>query len=196
MKRSETELHGVKSIHPQVFGDHRGYFMETYNIQSFHEMGIETVFIQDNQSFTAKKGTVRGIHFQNPPMAQTKLVRVTHGAVMDIAVDLRQGSPTYLKWQAVELTADNKLRLYIPRGFGRGCKTLTNDVEFCYKLYRRYSKEHDCGIRFDDPIIGIDWGEAVREELLSQKDMKAPLLYDSDCKFVYEETQLYDIDSK
>lgn len=186
MKRVDTALPGVYLIEPQVFGDCRGYFMETYSTRAFHELGIDAVFVQDNQSFTAQKGTLRGIHFQNAPMAQTKLVRVTRGAVMDVAVDLRKGSPTYLKWQAVELSAENKRMLYIPRGFGHGFKTLTDDVEFCYKVDNLYSQEHDRGIRFNDPAIGVDWGE-VKEALLSQKDTTSPLLSDSDCNFVYGE---------
>ena len=186
MKRVDTALPGVYLIEPQVFGDCRGYFMETYSTRAFHEPGIDAVFVQDNQSFTAQKGTLRGIHFQNAPMAQAKLVRVTRGAVMDVAVDLRKGSPTYLKWQAVELSAENKRMLYIPRGFGHGFKTLTDDVEFCYKVDNLYSQEHDRGIRFNDPAIGVDWGE-VKEALLSQKDTTSPLLSDSDCNFVYGE---------
>lgn len=186
MKKIETNIPGVWIIEPQVFGDCRGYFMETYSTRAFHELGIDTIFVQDNQSFTAQKGTLRGIHFQNAPMAQAKLVRVARGAVMDVAVDLRKGSPTYLKWQAVELSAENKRMLYIPRGFGHGFKTLTDDVEFCYKVDNLYSKEHDRGIRFNDPTIGVEWGE-VMEELLSQKDMTSPLLSDSDCNFVYGE---------
>ena len=160
--------------------------METYSTATFAAMGINAIFVQDNQSFTAQKGTLRGIHFQNAPMAQAKLVRVARGVVMDVAVDLRKGSPTYLKWQAVELSAENKRMLYIPRGFGHGFKTLTDDVEFCYKVDNLYSKEHDRGIRFNDPTIGVEWGE-VMEELLSQKDMTSPLLSDSACNFVYGE---------
>ena len=186
MKKIETSLPGVWIIEPQVFGDLRGYFMETYSTATFAAMGIDAIFVQDNQSFTAQKGTLRGIHFQNAPMAQAKLVRVARGAVMDVAVDLRKGSPTYLKWQSVELSAENKRMLYIPRGFGHGFKTLTDDVEFCYKVDNLYSKEHDRGIRFDDPTISVDWGEVV-EELLSQKDTTSPLLSDSDCNFVYGE---------
>ena len=186
MKKIETNIPGVWIIEPQVFGDCRGYFMETYSTRAFHELGIDTRFVQDNQSFTAQKGTRRGIHFQNAPMAQAKLVRVARGAVMDVAVDLRKGSPTYLKWQAVELSAENKRMLYIPRGFGHGFKTLTDDVEFCYKVDNLYSKEHDRGIRFNDPAIGVEWGEVV-EELLSQKDTVSPLLCESDCNFVYGE---------
>ena len=184
MKKIETRLPGVYILEPQVFGDQRGYFMETYSTRAFAELGITNTFVQDNQSFTAQKGTLRGIHFQNAPMAQAKLVRVTRGAVMDVAVDLRKGSPTYLQWEAVELTAENKRILYIPRGFGHGFKTLTDNVEFCYKVDNLYSKEHDRGVRFNDPAIGVDWGE-VKEELLSIKDTTSPLLKDSDCNFVF-----------
>ena len=186
MKRIDTKLPDVCIVEPDVHGDHRGYFMETYNQKAFEDIGITAVFVQDNQSFTAQKGTLRGIHFQNAPMAQAKLVRVTRGAVMDVAVDLRKGSPTYRQWVAVELSAENKRMLFIPRGFGHGFRTLTDDVEFCYKVDNLYSRDCDRGIRFDDPAIGVDWGE-VTESLLSQKDTTAPLLEDSDCNFVYGE---------
>ena len=184
MKKIDTKLPGVYIVEPQVFGDQRGYFMETYNQKVFTDIGITTTFVQDNQSFTAAKGVLRGIHFQNAPHTQAKLVRVTRGAVMDVAVDLRKGSPTYRQWVAVELSAENKRMLFIPRGFGHGFKTLTDDVEFCYKVDDLYSCECDRGIRFNDPAIGVDWGE-VTESLLSQKDTTAPLLADSDCNFVY-----------
>lgn len=138
MRRIDTALPGVCIVEPQVYGDHRGYFMETYSTRAFEQIGITAVFVQDNQSFTAQKGTLRGIHFQNAPMAQAKLVRVTRGAVMDVAVDLRRGSPTYRQWVAVELSAGNKRMLYLPRGFGHGFKTLTDDVEFCYKVDNLY----------------------------------------------------------
>ncbi|MBQ3222110.1 MAG: dTDP-4-dehydrorhamnose 3,5-epimerase, partial [Clostridia bacterium] len=167
-----------------VFGDHRGYFMETYNEAKFHELGITNVFVQDNQSFTAQKGTLRGLHFQNDPMAQAKLVRCGRGAVLDVAVDIRKGSPNYMKWVAVELSAENKRMLFIPRGFAHGFVTLTDDVEFIYKVDNLYSKENDRGIRFDDPAIGVEWG--VETPILSQKDTSSPLLKDSDCNFVYE----------
>ena len=184
MKKIETALPGVVIVEPQVFGDQRGYFMETYNKQAFADIGITTEFVQDNQSYSAQKGILRGIHFQNAPYSQAKLVRVTRGAVMDVAVDLRKGSPTYKQWVAVELSAENKRMLFIPRGFGHGFKTLTNDVEFCYKVDNLYNKACDRGIRFNDSDIGVDWGE-VAEELLSQKDTTSPLLKDSDCNFVY-----------
>lgn len=184
MKRIDTKLPGVCIVEPQVFGDQRGYFMETYSTKAFADLGICCDFVQDNQSFSAQKGTLRGIHFQNAPMAQAKLVRVTRGAVLDIAVDLRKGSPTYRQWVAVELSAENKRMLFLPRGFGHGFVTLTENVEFCYKVDNLYSKEHDRGIRFDDPDIQVDWGTVVRE-LLSEKDTKAPLLKDSDCNFIF-----------
>ena len=186
MKKIETKLPGVYIIEPDVRGDQRGYFMETWSTRNFEELDLHYDFVQDNQSFSARKGTLRGLHFQNMPMAQAKLVRVTRGAVMDVAVDLRKGSPTYKQWVAVELSADNKRMLMVPRGFGHGFRTLTDDVEFCYKVDNLYSSECDRGIRFDDPAIGVDWGE-VREELRSPKDTKAPLLADSDCNFVYGE---------
>ena len=186
MERIDTKLDGVYIVVPDVFGDHRGYFMETYNKAAFKKLGIINDFVQDNQSYTAKKGTLRGIHFQNAPMAQAKVVRVTRGAVMDVAIDLRKGSPTYKQWVAVELSAENRRMLVIPRGFGHGFRTLTDDVEFCYKVDNLYSKECDRGIRFDDPSIGVDWGE-VYDELLSAKDMNAPLLENSDCNFVFGE---------
>ncbi len=186
MNKIATKLDGVYIIEPQVFGDHRGYFMETYSQRAFAEMGIDTVFVQDNQSFSAQKGTLRGLHFQLAPKSQAKLVRVTRGAVLDVAVDLRKGSPTYLQWEAIELTAENKRMFYIPRGFAHGFKTLTENVEFCYKVDNLYSKEHDRSVRFDDPAIGVDWGEVVKE-CLSEKDLSAPLLADCDVNFVYGE---------
>ena len=184
MKKIETAIPGVYIIEPQVFGDHRGYFMETYSTEKFHEIGIDNEFVQDNQSFTAQKGTLRGLHFQNDPMAQAKLVRVIRGAVLDVAVDIRKGSPTYKQWVSVELSAENKRMFFIPRGFAHGFVTLTDDVEFVYKVDNLYSKENDRGIRFDDPEIGVDWG--VSEPILSQKDTTSPFLKDSDCNFTYE----------
>ncbi len=184
MKKIETGLEGVYIIEPQVIGDPRGYFMETWSTRNFEELGLKYDFVQDNQSYSSQKGILRGIHFQKDPWSQAKLVRVNRGAVMDVAVDLRKGSPTYLKWIAAELSAENRRMLMIPRGFGHGFKTLTEDVEFIYKVDNLYNRESDRGIRFDDPAIGVEWGE-VREELLSPKDRNAPLLADSDCNFVY-----------
>ena len=183
MKKIETSLPEVFIIEPKVFGDHRGYFMETWSTQNFKEIGIETIFIQDNQSFTAKKGTLRGIHYQQNPMSQTKLVRVLTGAVIDYAIDLRKGSPTYKKWVSVELSAENKRQLYIPRGFGHAFLTLTDDVTFVYRCDNLYSATCDRGIRYDDPEIGIDWG--IDSPILSEKDQKSPWLKDCDCNFFF-----------
>lgn len=185
MNRIDTKLNGVCILEPKVFGDYRGYFLETYSVKVFSELGIDARFVQDNESFTAKKGTLRGLHFQNEPMAQAKLVRVLTGAVMDVAVDLRKGSPTYLQWEAVELSAENKRMFYLPRGFGHGFLTLTDDVTFVYNVDRLYSPECDRSIRFNDPQIGVDWG--IDDPILSQKDQNAPLLKHSDCNFVYED---------
>lgn len=192
MKKIETKLPGLFIIEPDVHGDHRGYFMETYSARSFHELGIDNIFVQDNMSFTAKKGTLRGLHFQNSPMAQAKLVSVSKGTVIDVAVDIRKGSPTYKQWVAVELSAKNKCMFFIPRGFAHGFLTLTDDVEFRYKVDNLYSKEHDRGIRYDDPDINVDWGELLNgiEPILSEKDINGPILANSDCNFVYEEDQV------
>ena len=184
MRRIDTGIPGVFILEPEVFGDHRGYFMETYSQQTFHDLGIDNLFVQDNQSFTAQKGTLRGLHFQNDPMAQAKLVRITKGAVLDVAVDLRKGSPSYLHWEAAELSAENKRMLFIPRGFAHGFLTLTDNVEFCYKVDTLYNKECDRSIAFNDPAIGIDWG--MDHPVLSEKDRLAPLLQDCDCNFLYK----------
>ena len=181
MKIIDTKIPEVKIIEPDVFGDHRGYFMETWSTNKYEELNFTPV--QDNESFTAKKGTLRGLHFQQSPMAQAKIVRVVRGAVMDIAVDLRKGSPTYLQWVAAELTEENKRQFFIPRGFAHGFLTLTDDVVFCYKVDNLYSKECDRSVRFDDSTIGVDWG--ISDPILSQKDLDAPALKDSDCNFVY-----------
>lgn len=183
MNLIKTELAEVLIIEPKVFGDHRGYFMETYSKEALAKLGITNDFIQDNQSFTAKQGTLRGLHFQNGPMAQAKLVRVTRGAVLDVAVDLRKGSPTYLKWVGIELSEVNKRMLFLPRGFAHAFLTLTDSVEFLYKVDNYYSKECDRSIIFNDPSIGIDWG--IADPILSDKDLNALLVTDSDCNFVY-----------
>jgi len=184
MKKIETALPGVYIVEPQVFGDHRGWFMETWSERNFDELGFRVSFVQDNHSFTAKKGTLRGLHFQNAPMAQSKLMRCIAGAVMDVAIDFRTGSPTYKRWISVELSAENKRQFFIPRGFGHAFLTLTDNTEFVYKCDNLYSKEHDRSVRFDDPSIGIDWG--IDSPILSEKDLTAPLLADSDCNFVYK----------
>ena len=139
MRVIETKIPGVKIIEPDCFGDYRGWFMETYSTAKYAEIGIDNVFVQDNHSMSQKKGTLRGLHFQNAPMAQAKLVRCTKGAVIDVAVDIRKGSPTYKQWVSVELSSENKRQFYIPRGFAHGFLTLTDDVEFEYKVDNLYS---------------------------------------------------------
>lgn len=188
MNKVETKLPGVVIIKPDIFGDHRGYFMETYNKAKFESLGINNVFVQDNMSFSAQKGTLRGLHFQNDPMAQAKLVSCTKGRVIDVAVDIRKGSPTYKQWVAVELSEENKHYFFIPRGFAHGFLTLTDDVEFRYKVDNLYSKDYDRGIRYDDPTINVDWGGLLNgiEPILSQKDIEGLLLDESDCNFIYE----------
>ena len=183
MKITKTKLPGVLIVEPQVFGDARGWFMETYTKNKLDEKGIDTVFIQDNQSYSAQKGTLRGLHFQQDPKAQTKLLRCTRGKILDVAVDIRKGSPNYCQWVAVELSAENFRQLYIPKGFAHGFVTLTDDVEVQYKVDEYYAPDCDRSIRFDDPAIGVDWG--VKDPVLSAKDLKAPLLKDSDCNFKY-----------
>ena len=188
MKVTETKIAGVVIIEPDCFGDNRGWFMETYSTEKYAQIGINNIFVQDNHSMSAKKGTLRGLHFQKNPMAQAKLVRCTKGAVLDVAVDIRKGSPTYCQWVSVELSAENKRQFFIPRGFAHGFLTLTDDVEFEYKIDNLYSKECDRGIRYDDPEIGVDWESLLNglEPILSEKDINSPLLKDSDVNFIYE----------
>ena len=183
MDKIATKIPGVFVIEPKVFGDHRGYFMESFSQREFERLGLPTNFVQDNESFTAHKGTLRGLHFQNNPMAQSKLVRVLKGAVLDVAVDLRKGSPTYLQWISAELSEANKRMLFIPRGFAHGFLTLTDDVKFCYKVDCLYSYEHDRSVRFDDPSISVEWG--ISNPILSEKDRNAVFLRDCDCNFVF-----------
>ena len=174
MKITETKLEGVYIIEPQVFGDARGWFMETYNKKKTPQ--IDCDFVQDNQSFSAQKGTLRGIHFQSPPMEQAKLFRCTKGAINDFAIDLRKNSTTYKEWICIELNEENKLQIFIPRGFGHAFITLTNDVEVMYKADNYYSPEHDRAILWSDPELGIDWG--FDNPIVSDKDKAAPLLMD------------------
>jgi dTDP-4-dehydrorhamnose 3,5-epimerase len=185
LKVIKTELNDVYIIEPAVFGDNRGWFMESYSKIKLIEAGIHCDFVQDNQSFSAHKGTLRGLHFQLNPKAQAKLIRCSRGAILDVAVDIRKGSPLYKKWVAVELSADNKKQLFIPKGFAHGFLALTDDVEVQYKADEYYAPEYDGNILYNDPEIGIEWGEG--EFILSDKDKKAPLLKDrTDLNFVYQ----------
>ena len=167
MKVVDTKFRGLKVIETDCFGDHRGWFTETYTRKKFVEHGIECCFVQDNQSFSARKHTLRGIHFQINPRAQTKLIRCTRGAIIDTVVDLRKGSDTYRQWFSIELSAENRKQLLIPKGFGHAFLTITDNVEVQYKVDEYYSKEHDRSIRFDDPELGIEWG--VINPVLSEK---------------------------
>ena len=177
MKFTKTKLDGVVIIEPDVFGDHRGFFMESWSQKKMEEAGLFYNFVQDNHSMSSVKGTLRGIHFQKGDKAQAKLVRCVRGVVLDVAVDLRHESPTYKQWVAVELSAENKKQLLIPRGFGHGFVTLTDEVEFLYKADNYYAPKADAGIRWNDPEIGVDWG--VKDPILSAKDEKNPLLKDA-----------------
>ena len=185
MTKEKTSLDGVYIITPQVFGDHRGWFCETYTAEKFKQLGIDTVFVQDNQSYSKGKNTIRGLHFQTAPKAQTKLLRCTRGKILDVAVDIRKGSPNFGKWVAVELSAENKKMIYIPKGFAHGFLTLSEDVEVQYKVDEYYSPENDRSVFFNDPDIGIDWG--IENPILSEKDLKAPFLKDSDANFIFGE---------
>lgn len=174
MEITKTKLDGVVIIEPAVFGDKRGFFMESWSKRAFAEAGLDYDFVQDNHSASTVKGTLRGIHFQRGEAAQAKLVRCTKGAVLDVAVDLRPNSPTYKQWVGVELSADNKRQLLIPRGFGHAFLTLTDEVEFMYKADNFYAPEADGGIRWNDPELAIDWG--IDEPILSAKDQSSPWL--------------------
>lgn len=175
-------------ITPRRFGDHRGFFSETWSKAALGEAGIDLDFVQDNQSFSADKGTVRGLHFQAPPHAQDKLVRCLRGAIMDVAVDIRKGSPTYGKWVGEELSAENGRQLLVPKGFLHGFATLTPDVDVAYKCTDFYSAECDGGLRFDDPDLGIDWGISNADAILSVKDDAAGAFADFASPFDYEVT--------
>ncbi len=171
IKVIKCDIDGLCVIEPSVFGDNRGYFMETYNKNDFHEEGLDMVFVQDNQSMSTK-GVLRGLHFQKQ-FPQGKLVRVVRGAVFDVAVDLRTGSETYGKWFGVELSADNKKQFYIPEGFAHGFYVLSDEAEFVYKCTDFYHPGDEGGILWNDPDIGIDWPiPEGSEPILSEKDKK------------------------
>ena len=186
MQTEQTALPGVMIVTPARFGDARGWFSETWNATRMAEAGLDLAFVQDNHSFSAQKGTLRGLHYQRPPHAQDKLVRCTRGAILDVAVDIRKGSPTYGKWLGVTLSAENGRQLLIPKGFLHGFVTLTDNCEVQYKCTDLYAPDCDGAIRWDDPMIGIDWQLAGATPVLSAKDAAAPLLADFDSPFVHE----------
>lgn len=174
MDFSKTPIEGLIVITPKVFADNRGYFFESYNKRAWAEAGITADFVQDNESFSSQN-TLRGLHFQKPPFAQAKLVRVLEGAVWDVAVDLRKNSPAFGQWFGVELSADNKKQFFIPRGFAHGFSVLTETAKFAYKCDNFYNKESEGAVRFDDPELAVDWKIDLTKAVLSDKDLKNPL---------------------
>jgi len=184
MKFIKTEISDVYIIEPSVFGDNRGYFLESFNLEKFEENVYPTKFIQDNES-KSSKGVLRGLHFQKPPFDQAKLVRCIEGRVMDVAVDIRKGSPTYGKHLAIELTGENKRQLFVPRGFAHGFSVLSDTAVFAYKVDNRYAPESDSGIRYDDKELNIDWGLNNKEVQLSVKDKNLSFFKDLDSPFKF-----------
>jgi dTDP-4-dehydrorhamnose 3,5-epimerase len=180
----------IIEIMPERHGDERGFFSEVFKDTAWAAGGVDVTFVQDNHSFSRDAGVLRGLHFQTPPFAQAKLVRVTRGAVFDVAVDIRKGSPTFAQWVGRELTADKGNQLFVPAGFAHGFVTLTPDTEFLYKVSNPYSKANDRSIRFDDPAINIDWPVATNALTLSDKDKNAPFLKDVDTGFTHESLPL------
>ena len=191
MKFVRTEIADVVICEPKIFGDHRGYFTETFRKDALEEfLGYEVNFCQDNES-KSKYGVLRGLHYQLPPFTQTKLVRVLEGSVLDVAVDIREGSPTYGHHVAVELSAENNRQLFVPRGFAHGFVVLSETATFAYKCDNYYAPEYDRGILYNEESLKIDWKVPFEKILLSEKDKKQPLLKDAE-KFIYQE-DLYEI---
>ena len=184
MKFIKTEISDVYIIEPSVFGDERGYFLESFNLDKFKENIYPIKFVQDNES-KSSKGVLRGLHFQKPPFDQAKLVRCIEGSVMDVAVDIRQGSPTYGKYVAIELTGENKRQLFVPRGFAHGFSVLSDTAVFAYKVDNRYAPAFDAGIRYDDKELNIDWGLLKEDVQLSVKDENLSFFKDFDSPFKF-----------
>jgi dTDP-4-dehydrorhamnose 3,5-epimerase len=182
MKFIKTEIPDVYIIEPSVFGDNRGYFLESFNLEKFEENIYPIKFVQDNES-KSSRGVLRGLHFQKPPFEQAKLVRCIEGRVLDVAVDVRKESPTYGKHLAVELSGENKRQLFIPRGFAHGFSVLSESAIFAYKVDNTYAPESDSGIRFDDKELNIDWGLSEEEIQLSVKDKNLPAFKDLNSPF-------------
>ena len=180
MEVRQTGLDGVVELVPRKFEDSRGFFSETYNAAVFRDAGIDLTFVQDNHSLSVPRGVLRGLHYQLPPRAQDKLVRVVKGAIFDVAVDIRRSSPTFGRWVGVELSAEKWNQLLVPKGFAHGFVTLVDNTEVVYKVTDTYSREHDRAIRFDDPRIAIDWPIAPEAVILSDKDRAAPPLESAD----------------
>jgi dTDP-4-dehydrorhamnose 3,5-epimerase len=186
MEVTPTRIPGVLRIVPRRFGDSRGHFSETWSARRYGEIGITVDFVQDNQSYSVETGTVRGLHYQRPPHPQGKLVRVLYGRILDVAVDVRRGSPTYGQWVAEELSAQDGAQLWVPRGFLHGFMTLEPDTVVFYKVDGQYAPDCDGAVRFDDPDLGIDWPIDTNRAVLSEKDAAAPAFRDFATPFVYE----------
>ncbi|WP_320914344.1 dTDP-4-dehydrorhamnose 3,5-epimerase [Butyricimonas paravirosa] len=178
MKVIETEIEGVFILEPRVFGDDRGYFFESFSLKHFEEKVSKTVFVQDNES-KSKYGVLRGLHYQLPPYTQAKLVRVVKGRVLDVAVDIRKGSPTFGKYVAVELSEENKLQFFLPKGFAHGFAVLSEEAIFQYKCDEYYAPDYEGAICYDDPDLEIDWRLPLEDIILSEKDKKHPRLRDA-----------------
>ena len=177
---TELGLPGVYEITPARFGDSRGFFSETYCAPRLAERGIDLAFVQDNHSLSKTAGVLRGLHYQLPPFAQDKLIRVVRGAILDVAVDIRRNSPTFGAWLALEVSAEKWNQILVPKGYAHGFVTLVADTEVVYKVTEVHAPKHERSIRFDDPAIGIDWRVPADSVTLSDKDSKAPLLADAD----------------
>ncbi|MCR9212179.1 MAG: dTDP-4-dehydrorhamnose 3,5-epimerase [Proteobacteria bacterium] len=187
MQIEDTAIADVKIVTPKKFGDDRGFFSEVWNARTFKDAGLDIEFVQDNHAFSAEVGTVRGLHFQLDPAAQGKLVRVTRGAVLDVAVDIRRGSPTFGQHVAVELSAENWQQLWVPAGFAHGYCTIQPNTELAYKVTDYYSPDHDCGIFWNDPDLKINWPVSAEKAVLSQKDKVLPVLREQQRLFDFEE---------
>lgn len=186
MEVIKTEIEGVVIIEPRIFKDDRGYFYESFSQREFEEKVFRTTFVQDNQS-KSSYGVVRGLHFQKPPYSQSKLVRCIKGAVLDVAVDIRKGSPTFGKYVAVELTEDNHRQFFVPRGFAHGFAVLSDEAVFQYKCDNFYNKESEGAVAWDDPELAIDWRIPVEKVLLSEKDKLSKTIAEADFLFDYNE---------
>jgi dTDP-4-dehydrorhamnose 3,5-epimerase len=179
----QLEIPEILLISTSRFRDNRGYFQESYHLRDYADAGIVRPFVQENQSFSVRHGTVRGLHFQRPPLPQAKLVRVTQGRIFDVAVDIRKGSPTFGRWCGTTLTADGGEQLFIPHGFAHAFCTLAPDTEVSYKVDNFYDRGSDAGFRWDDPVIGIAWPIDERDAILSDRDRQLPLFGDIDSPF-------------
>ena len=185
MKIERLSIPEVCLIYPEIYNDNRGFFSEVWNANALSNLGIDITFFQDNHSYSSKAGTLRGLHFQRPPFAQDKLVRCTKGRILDVAVDIRKGSPHFGKWVSAEISAENWTQILVPKGFAHGFITLTDDCEVQYKVSAPYSPNHDANIAWNDPTLSVDWNFSLNEVKLSEKDARAPLLKNTKTGFIY-----------